>query len=212
MKPNSAKRKRPSRAPQAGRAGGKLRIVGGDFRRRQLPVLEYPGLRPTPDRVRETLFNWLGQALYRQRVLDLFAGTGALGIEALSRQAAHVHFVERDRAVAEQIRANLATLKATHAQVVTQEALAFLEKPGAAFDLVFLDPPFHQGLAAPCCLALENGNWLAPGAMVYVETETALTPEVPAHWRLYRETHAGESTARLYQRESTTSTLAANSA
>ncbi|MDR5897782.1 16S rRNA (guanine(966)-N(2))-methyltransferase RsmD [Halomonas vilamensis] len=214
MKRNAHKRKRPARSSgfhQGASASGKLRIIGGDFRRRQLPVLERPGLRPTPDRVRETLFNWLGQALYGQRVLDLFAGTGALGIEALSREAASVHFIEQDRGVAAQIRANLTTLKATNAEVITHDALAFLATPVALFDLVFLDPPFHQGFAAPCCIALEANGWLSPGAMIYVETETALPPEVPANWALHRETTAGESTARLYQRESPTSTLAANS-
>jgi 16S rRNA (guanine966-N2)-methyltransferase len=207
------KRKRkPTHNTSRRSSGGKLRIIGGDFRRRQLPVLECPGLRPTPDRVRETLFNWLGQTLYRQHVLDLFAGTGALGIEALSREAASVHFVEQDRGVAEQIRTNLATLQATNAKVSTQDALAFLAKPDAPFDLVFLDPPFHQGLAAPCCTALEENSWLSPGAMIYVETEAALAPAVPANWALYRETTAGESTARLYQRQNGTSALAADSA
>lgn len=207
------KRKRkPTQNASRRLAGGKLRIIGGDFRRRQLPVLEHPGLRPTPDRVRETLFNWLGQALYRQRVLDLFAGTGALGIEALSRDAASVHFVEQDRGVAEQIRTNLETLKATNATVSTQDALAFLAKPEAPFDLVFLDPPFHHELATPCCKALEENGWLLPGAMIYVETETALTLNVPANWALHRETTAGESTARLYQRQNATSALAADSA
>ncbi|MCL7929350.1 16S rRNA (guanine(966)-N(2))-methyltransferase RsmD [Halomonas llamarensis] len=206
------KRKRKP-TPNASRrsASGKLRIIGGDFRRRQLPVLERQGLRPTPDRVRETLFNWLGQALYGQRVLDIFAGTGALGIEALSREAASVQFVEQDRGVAEQIRTNVETLKATNAEVSTQDALAFLVKPDAPFDLVFLDPPFHHGLAAPCCIALEENGWLSPGAMIYVETEAALTPDVPANWALYRETTAGESTARLYQRQNATSALAADS-
>ena len=113
------KRQRSSRAssrPSTSSRGqakppGKLRIIGGDFRRRQLPVLDHPGLRPTPDRVRETLFNWLGQALYGKQVLDLFAGTGALGIESLSRGAAEVTFVERDAQVASHIRENLTILK-----------------------------------------------------------------------------------------------------
>lgn len=180
---------------------GKLRIIGGDFRRRQLPVLDRPGLRPTPDRVRETLFNWLGQQLYGQRVLDLFAGTGALGIEALSRGAAHVDFIERDSSVAAYITQNLATLGATRGHVTTRDAETFLNQPAQAYDLVFLDPPFNQGLAANCCSALESRGWLAQGAMIYLETERALTPVVPPNWQLHRETQAGESTARLYLRQ-----------
>ncbi|WP_404376680.1 16S rRNA (guanine(966)-N(2))-methyltransferase RsmD [Vreelandella aquamarina] len=190
----SAARRGPSKPP------GKLRIIGGDFRRRQLPVLDHPGLRPTPDRVRETLFNWLGQALYGKQVLDLFAGTGALGIESLSRGASQVIFVERDTHVAALIRDNLATLGASQGQVETADAQAFLARQGQPVDLVFLDPPFHQGLAAPCCTALEAGGWLASDAMIYLETEQSLTPTVPANWQLYRETQAGESIARLYQR------------
>ncbi|EHK61067.1 16S rRNA (guanine(966)-N(2))-methyltransferase RsmD [Halomonas sp. M1] len=180
---------------------GKLRIIGGDFRRRQLPVLDHPGLRPTPDRVRETLFNWLGQQLYGTQVLDLFAGTGALGIEALSRGASQVIFVERDAQVATLIRDNLASLGAPQGEVVTADALTFLGSLGQPADVVFLDPPFHQGLAAPCCAALEAGGWLAQEATIYLETEQTLTPEVPANWQLHRETRAGESTARLYYRQ-----------
>ncbi|KPQ25402.1 MAG: 16S rRNA (guanine(966)-N(2))-methyltransferase RsmD [Halomonas sp. HL-48] len=198
-------RQRSSRSSTSRRTGtkppGKLRIIGGDYRRRQLPVLDRPGLRPTPDRVRETLFNWLGQALYGKAVLDLFAGTGALGIEALSRGAAQVTFVERDRQVAEHISGNLETLNADKGQVIAADADSFLAQRAAPYDVVFLDPPFHQGLAAGCCRALESRGWLAADALIYLETERGLTPEVPAHWTLYRETHAGESTARLYQRQ-----------
>ena len=182
--------------------GGKLRIIGGDYRRRQLPVLNKPGLRPTPDRVRETLFNWLGQSLFDQRGLDLFAGTGALGIEALSRGASELVFIEQDRDVASQIGANLATLGAEHGEVLTADVSAFLTQPGSAFDLVFLDPPFQLGLAAPCCELLEAHGWLSAEAMIYLECETSLTPDVPSSWFLYRETRAGDTTARLYQRRS----------
>lgn len=197
---------RPSTRSTASRGAptrqlGQLRIIGGDFRRRQLPVLDRPGLRPTPDRVRETLFNWLGQQLYGQRVLDLFAGTGALGIEALSRGAAHVDFIERDSSVAAYITQNLATLGATRGQVTTRDAEVFLSQPSQPFDLVFLDPPFNQGLAVHCCSALESRGWLAQDAMIYLETERALTPAVPASWQLHRETQAGESIARLYLRQ-----------
>ena len=198
------KRKSPSSSSKTSRhrQGGKLRIIGGDYRRRQLPVLDKPGLRPTPDRVRETLFNWLGQSLFAKRGLDLFAGTGALGIEALSRGASELVFVEQDRSVANQISANLATLGTENGQVLTADASTFLAQPGSAFDLVFLDPPFHQGLATTCCERLETQGWLSAKAMIYLECETSLTPETPSTWSLYRETRAGDTTARLYQRGS----------
>lgn len=192
---------RRSLTQQKGKRPGKLRIIGGEFRRRQLPVLDIPGLRPTPDRVRETLFNWLGQQLDGQQVLDLFAGTGALGIEAVSRGAAWVDFVERDPQVSAQLTANLALLNITASGVHINDAQAYLNRPAKPYTLVFLDPPFHQQLAAPCCSALESSGWLTAEAMIYLETETSLTPEVPANWQLQRETQAGESTARLYQRQ-----------
>lgn len=198
----SAARRTPAQraGKPLGKPTGKLRIIGGEFRRRQLPVLDSPGLRPTPDRVRETLFNWLGQQLYGQHVLDLFAGTGALGIEALSRGAANVDFVERDPRVAAQLSTNLASLNITASAVHINDVQAYLTRPTTPYALVFLDPPFHQQLAAPCCAALECGGWLSDQAMIYLETETSQPPEVPANWQLHRETQAGESTARLYQR------------
>ena len=193
---SSTARRGPAKPP------GKLRIIGGDFRRRQLPVLDHPGLRPTPDRVRETLFNWLGQHLFGKQVLDLFAGTGALGFEALSRGASNVTFVERDSRVAALISENIITLGASNGRVVSTDALAFLNQPcQQPADVVFLYPPFHQGLADPCCSALETGGWLADDAMIYLETEKSLSPNVPTNWQLYRETQAGESAARLYLRK-----------
>ncbi len=204
------KRQRSSRSstshPSVARRGsakpsGKLRIIGGDYRRRQLPVLDRPGLRPTPDRVRETLFNWLGQHLFGKQVIDLFAGTGALGLESLSRGANHVTFVERDTQVAALISENIITLGARNGRVVSSDALTFLDQPSHPVDLVFIDPPFHQGLASACCCALENGGWLTDDAMIYVETESSLAYPVPNNWQLYRETQAGESAARLYLRE-----------
>lgn len=198
---SSSRRTTAQRAgKQPGKPLGKLRIIGGEFRRRQLPVLDSPGLRPTPDRVRETLFNWLGQQLYGQQVLDLFAGTGSLGIEAVSRGAACVDFVERDPRVAAQLSTNLASLNITASAVHVNDVQAYLTRPAKPYTLVFLDPPFHQQLADPCCSALEAGGWLSEDAIIYLETETSLSPNVPANWQLHRETQAGESTARLYQR------------
>ena len=193
---------RPGNKSAGRRDAGRLRIIGGDYRRRLLPVLDSPGLRPTPDRVRETLFNWLTAALPGARVLDLFAGTGALGLEALSRGAGDATFVERDARVAGQLGENLATLGAMErGRVVTADATAFLAGTPSPCSLVFLDPPFRQGLAEPCCAALEAG-WLAEEAFIYLECEAGLTPAVPATWRLHREVRAGDSHGRLYRRDS----------
>ncbi|MGJ7458461.1 16S rRNA (guanine(966)-N(2))-methyltransferase RsmD [Halomonas sp. MA07-2] len=194
---------RPHGGRSAGgrRGAGRLRIIGGDYRRRLLPVLDSPGLRPTPDRVRETLFNWLTAALPGARVLDLFAGTGALGLEALSRGAREATFVERDARVAGQLVENLATLGTTErGRVVTADAAAFLAGPPTPCSLVFLDPPFRQGLAEPCGAALEAG-WLEEAAFIYLECEAGLAPAVPATWRLHREVRAGDSHGRLYRRD-----------
>lgn len=201
---NDRKNGRQNAGRPPARPGSKLRIIGGEFRRRQLPIPDLPGLRPTPDRVRETLFNWLGQTLDGKRVLDAFAGTGALGIEALSRGAAHVDFIERDAKAAAQLRDNLATLKADSSDVIRDDARALLGHKNTAepFDLVLLDPPFHQELVDACCEALEAGGWLSSGALIYLEAESALTPMAPDNWQLYRQTRAGDTTARLYQRES----------
>ncbi|WP_456268197.1 16S rRNA (guanine(966)-N(2))-methyltransferase RsmD [Kushneria sp. AK178] len=182
---------------------GRLRLIGGRFRRRLLPVPDHPGLRPTPDRMRETLFNWLAHDIdSRTRALDLFAGTGALGLEALSRGAGEVHFVEADRQVARQIVQNLATLEVTM-PVHQQPADGFLDtRPVQPFHLVFVDPPFRQDLIATCCQRLEDEGWLAEGALIHVETEAELIPRLPATWRLIRDTRAGDSHARLYRRDS----------
>ncbi|PMR76225.1 16S rRNA (guanine(966)-N(2))-methyltransferase RsmD [Billgrantia endophytica] len=192
-----------------GKSGGRLRIIGGDFRRRLLPVLDSPGLRPTPDRVRETLFNWLTSTTPGARVLDLFAGTGALGLEALSRGAREALFVERDARVAQALSDNVQTLGAeARGRVAIGDALAFLDAgpetvrgAGATvFSLVFLDPPFRQQLSEACCQRLEQG-WLTPDAYIYLETESELDPKVPVTWRLHREVRAGDSIGRLYRRQ-----------
>lgn len=207
-RPPSRKPHRSATAPAKDSAGrrsagrrnpGRLRLIGGEYRRRQLPVLDRPGLRPTPDRVRETLFNWLAAATPGARVLDLFAGTGALGLEALSRGAREAVFVEQDTRVARQLADNLATLGATErGHLINADALAFLAGDPTPFSLIFLDPPFRQGLADACCSALEAG-WLADDALIYVETETSLSPEPPLGWQLHREVRAGDSTGRLYR-------------
>lgn len=199
-RPSSRSRRQPASSRQ--KSAGRLRIIGGNYRRRLLPVLDHPGLRPTPDRVRETLFNWLAATTPGAKALDLYAGSGALGIEALSRGAHLVHFIERDGAVASSLRDNLATLGA-NGQVSVGDVLSLLAAPRrdeAPYSLVFLDPPFHQGLAEPSCTALEHNGWLSAQAWLYLETEAGVTPSVPTTWQLHREIRAGDSHGRLYRR------------
>lgn len=179
-----------------------LRIIGGQWRSRLLEFPDLPGLRPTPDRVRETLFNWLAPVLPGARCLDLFAGSGALGFEALSRGAAEVVFVEQQPGAVHALRENLARLKAEGAQVEQAEALAWLRQPARPFEIVLLDPPFGQGWLEPVCAALETGGWLAETAWIYLEAETELSiPSLPARWTLYREKIAGAVAYRLVKRE-----------
>ncbi len=189
------------------RRGGhanQIRIIGGQWRSRRLEFPDAPGLRPTSDRVRETLFNWLAPVLPGARCLDLFAGSGALGIEALSRGAAEVVFVERDPAVVRALRDNLVRLKADGARVELAEALAWLRQPGAPFEIVLLDPPFGAGLLEPVCAALEAGGWLQATAWIYLEAEAGWRPaSLPAYWTLYREKTAGMVAYRLARREPT---------
>jgi 16S rRNA (guanine966-N2)-methyltransferase len=199
-------RSSPSRAPAATSGRGRahtIRIIGGDWKRTPLPVLDLDGLRPTPDRVRETLFNWLGQRLDGKRCLDLFAGSGALGFEASSRGAARVLMVERNARAAQQLRANQARLSATAIEIVEADALRLAAglAPGS-FDVVFLDPPFGEDLlgralelAAP--LVSEDG-------FLYVESGSPIDPAVLpalAGWLLVRQGKAGAVRYHLLQRE-----------
>ena len=155
-----------------------VRIIGGRHRGRKLPVADAPGLRPTPDRVRETLFNWLGQNLSGWHCLDLFAGSGALGFEAASRGAASVTLVEQAPRVAKSLQAAAALLKEPGVQVVCAEALAYLARPAVMpLDLVFLDPPYGQGWLDQIIMPLLPH--LSDGARLYLESEQSL-PEQPA--------------------------------
>ncbi|HDU3994331.1 TPA: 16S rRNA (guanine(966)-N(2))-methyltransferase [Klebsiella pneumoniae subsp. pneumoniae] len=181
---------------------GQIRIIGGQWRGRKLPVPESPGLRPTTDRVRETLFNWLAPSIVDAHCLDCFAGSGALGLEALSRYAASTTLLEMERGVAQQLQKNLTTLKADRGKVITTNTLSFLSQPGTPHQIVFVDPPFRQGLLEETLRLLESQGWLADEALVYVESEVENgLPPVPANWQLYREKVAGQVAYRLYQRE-----------
>ncbi|MBN6074677.1 16S rRNA (guanine(966)-N(2))-methyltransferase RsmD [Aggregatibacter actinomycetemcomitans] len=183
---------------------GEVRIIAGLWRGRKLPVLSSQGLRPTGDRVKETLFNWLMPYIADSECLDCFAGSGALGFEALSRQAAKVTFLELEKAVAQQLSKNIQTLKcADRAQVVNQNSLQFLNHPQNQphFDVVFLDPPFHFDLAEQAIALLAQHHWLRPQALVYVETEKGKDLHVPATWALLKEKDSGQVSYRLYQAE-----------
>ena len=179
---------------------GRVRIIGGSLRNSRLEVPDVPGLRPTAERVRETLFNWLAPVIEGMDCLDLCAGTGALGIEALSRGAASVQFVERDARAAQALRANLVRLKADQAPVNVTDAGSFLQQAGRAHDLVFLAPPFALDLWAALAGQLERGGWLAARAWIYVESPRAVVPDLPPTWQLHREGHAGEVRFALYRR------------
>ncbi len=181
-------------------AQGRIRIIGGQLRNSRLDVPDLAGLRPTPERVRETLFNWLAPVIHGANGLDLCAGTGALGIEALSRGAARIQFVERDARAAQALRDNLARLKVQGTQVATMDAAAFLLGASRPFDLVFLDPPFAQQLWTPLAERLELGGWLTAHAWIYVESPREGTPALPATWGLHREGAAGDVRYALYRR------------
>jgi 16S rRNA (guanine966-N2)-methyltransferase len=184
----------------APRSTGKLRIVAGHLRGSRIDVADQEGLRPTSDRVRETLFNWLAPMIGGARCLDLFAGSGALGIEAISRGAAECVFVERDRAVAGQIEATLGRLKVDNGRVVNADALSWLGQSSRPFDLVFLDPPFAAGLWADAATRLEANGWLAADAWIHVEAAQGTAIALPANWRLHREGTAGAVQFGLYRR------------
>ena len=189
-----------TRRPSAGR-GSRIRIIGGAWRRRWLPVPAVGGLRPTADALRETVFNWLQPQLPGARVLDLYAGTGALGLEAASRGAAAVWLVERDPRAAAQLEANCETLGATQVRVRRDDVGRFLSgsPPDEPFDLVFLDPPFGQGRVAPALEALRGGGWLRPDARIYVELETTAALDFldAGGWHIERERRAGQARGLL---------------
>ncbi|MDP3082486.1 MAG: 16S rRNA (guanine(966)-N(2))-methyltransferase RsmD [Rubrivivax sp.] len=179
-------------------AAGEVRIVGGQWKRSKLPVLDRPGLRPTPDRVRETLFNWLGQDLAGWRVLDAFAGSGALGFEAASRGAASTLLLENDATLVASLQASALRLGATTLSVERADALRWLAAcaPGR-FDLVLLDPPFDSGLGP--ALVAQAGRIVAVGGCVYLEAAAALDAPPPGLVE-HRRGRAGAVHFQLFRR------------
>ena len=194
--------KRPSSPPKPHAGSGQLRIIAGQWRSRRLPVADGPGLRPTPDRVRETLFNWLAPYIEGARVLDPFTGAGALTLEALSRGAQSALALDLNSQSISNLKANLQLLQCNQAQVLQTDALAYLGQTASnSHDVVFLDPPFHQNLLHDACQLLENNGWLAAQAWIYTESETAPSAlGLPANWRLHREKKAGVVHYALWER------------
>jgi 16S rRNA (guanine966-N2)-methyltransferase len=180
----------------------KLRIIGGQWRSRCIYFPDAPGLRPTPGRVRETLFNWLQYDIVGSHCLDLYAGSGALGLEAASRGAAKVVQVESHSSVCHALRHNISVLAADKVQLVQQDVLVFLTtKSHQTFNIVFLDPPFSHGLVIQTCRLLENNHWLQPFAKVYIETERTLRLSgLPNNWRSLKYKTAGEVAYYLLER------------
>lgn len=181
-----------------GKSGARqVRIIGGEWRGRKLSFPDLPQLRPSPDRVRETLFNWLQPVIPGARCLDLYAGSGALGMEALSRGAQSVTLVDLDSRVIRSLQQNLDTLIAgdrpERARVVQQNVLEFLQGPARPVDVVFLDPPYGKGLVSECCALLETRGWLRDNARVYIEAEATLEVlDLPQTWEMLRSKTAGQ--------------------
>ncbi|MEN9597061.1 MAG: hypothetical protein RL236_1495 [Pseudomonadota bacterium] len=193
---NQAKKMQPVAASK----NGNINIIGGQWRSRKIDVIDADGLRPTPNRVRETLFNWLQSDIFNSRCLDLFAGSGALGFEAASRGAKSVIQIENNGAACAVLKTNIEKLVATQIQIIQTDALAYLRnKPVNLFDVVFIDPPFGLDLVAQSCELLEANNWLAPYAKIYIENEINLTIQLSDKWKPLKGKVAGEVAYQLFE-------------
>lgn len=193
---------RSPKKPPAHGGQGQLRIIGGEWRSRRFAFPDGPGLRPTPDRVRETLFNWLAPYIEGARVLDPFTGSGALYLEALSRGAREALALDLNPDSVAALRGTLDTLRCGTGQLLQADALRYLANQAATpYDLVFLDPPFNLGLLQPVCALLEERGWLANDAWVYTESEAAPSSlGLPGNWRLHREKKTGNVHYALWHR------------
>ena len=185
---------------KANRPHNQLRIIGGSWRGRKLPFAPLPGLRPTPDRVRETLFNWLAPVISGTRCLDLYSGSGALGLEAASRGAAEVVLVETAAQVITSLQRQVDLLAASQVQVVQADVQQWLRGDSKPFDVVFLDPPFDRQLLSADMRLLEVNGWLAPDAFIYIEAEKELQLVLPENWVVYRSKQAGQVGYQLLKR------------
>lgn len=191
---SSVKKRQPAKFDKKKR--GLIRIISGQWRGKRLPVLDAEGLRPTTDRNKETLFNWLMAYVDDAYCLDVFAGSGGLGLEALSRYAKRCDFIELDRQACAQLSKNLQTLNVAHSDVATVhqgDALQVLKQlKGNQYDIVFIDPPFYQDLVAPIVSEIVNTNIVSAGSMIYIEHETELASlTLPSHWHVVKEKRTG---------------------
>lgn len=180
---------------------GQIRIIGGQWRGRKLKVPDVPHLRPTPDRVRETVFNWLAPVIQGAHCLDPFAGSGALGFEALSRGAAHVVMVDQALEVVKLLQEEANLFKASHAEIYRARAPEQLKRPAKLFDIVFLDPPFQDDLLLPTCFYLEENRFLAENAVIYLEAKEALNAsDLPPGWEIIKSKIAGQVAYHLVKK------------
>lgn len=203
MRRGTASRNRPRQPGALSGYPGTLRIIAGIWRRRRLIVPNIAGVRPTPDRVRETLFNWLNPWLPGACCIDLFAGTGALCLEALSRGAGSAVMLEASFEVAAILRENISQLGAEQAEVIVADALTFLQGPVRPFDIVFLDPPFESDLIAQASVLLDQRGWVRPGGHVYIEAPRQMKRLfIPSNWELLRSQTAGQVGYHLAQTRS----------
>ena len=193
-------RKRTAKADKKSQSG-RLRIVAGKWRSRLLQIADVPGLRPTSERVRETVFNWLAPRIAGARCLDLFAGTGALGLEALSRGAAETVFVETSSKAITMLKSSIRLLGAEGARLRHTDAFEFLDSnDNGEFDIVFLDPPFADANLGDLCRLLAGGSMLAPDAWIYIEEDrNAPATELPDGWQVIKTKNAGNVRYSLIQ-------------
>lgn len=179
-----------------------VRIIGGKWRSRKLPVLDAVGLRPSTDRVRETLFNWLSPSIQGAHCLDCFAGSGALGFEALSRGAQSVVFIEKDKTTVKQLNSIKQQMNTEDAEIVHAGAFDYLQSQNSItkpmFDLVFIDPPFQLNLVMQTVNLLNEHRLLAPNCLIYIETELNCHFNQPTHWQLHRELKTKQLHSRLF--------------
>jgi len=183
---------------------GQFRVIAGQWRSRKFAVADREGLRPTTDRVRETLFNWLQFDIPDATVLDLFAGSGSLGFEAASRGARQVILIEKDKHAALQISENMSRLGSDSLSLIEADALQILAQPQrlpSAIDVIFVDPPFHQGLADQALKILQSASFVTEQSLVYLEVEQQATLELAPHWDILREKKHGAVRFLLLQRK-----------
>ncbi|EPE37498.1 ribosomal RNA small subunit methyltransferase D [Candidatus Photodesmus katoptron] len=181
---------------------GFIRIISGSLKGRRLIVHNIDGLRPTTDKVKETLFNWLAKYIYKAKCLDLFSGSGSLGFEAASRQAEKVVFVELNSIAFKQIRENIISLNGKNLSVINSDVFPYLNQKGTPYHIVFIDPPFRKKMINNTIKLLEENGWLTDNSMIYVESEKELILNfIPKYWNLYREKAVGQVICRLFKRK-----------